>query len=448
METNNRDGFASKFGVLVAAAGSAVGLGNLWRFPYIVGQYGGAAFIIIYLLFMALLCLPVMLSEFAIGRRSGRNAIGAFDILAPRTGWKGIGILGVITSFVILGFYSVVGGWTLSYIARSCTPGFLQQDPGAYLDIFGSMTAAPVEPALWTLGFILLTALIVAGGIKNGIERYSKILMPMLFVIVLVLAARAVTLDTEMKGVKFLFTPDFSKISGEGILAALGQAFFSLSLGMGCMITYGSYIPKSNNLVKTSLGVMGTDLLFAILAGMAVIPAVFAFGIAPGQGPGLVFVTFPEIFAQLPFGNLLSFIFFILLAIAALTSSISLFEVIVAYLVDEKHLSRRLSVLLMSLLVGAVAIVASLSEGILSSFTIFGKCFFDLFDYLSSNILLPIGGILVSLFAGWYMKPADLKDELGSALHPLLFNILLFILRFISPLAIAVIFIYSMGWLG
>ncbi len=446
-QQSNRDGFSSKFGVLVAAAGSAVGLGNLWRFPYLVGQHGGAAFILIYVFFLLVICLPILLSEFTIGRRSGRNAIGAFEVLAPRTAWKSIGIVGVLTSFIILGFYSVVGGWTVAYIAKSFSPDFLHRLPGAFRDVFNGLTAAPVEPALWSIGFILLTAMVVAGGIKNGIERYSKILMPLLFVIVTVLAVRSLTLDTEMQGVRFLFAPDFSKITADAVLAALGQAFFSLSLGMGCMITYGSYIQKSNNLVKTSFQVMGTDLLFAMLAGLAVIPAVFAFGIAPGQGPGLVFVTFPEIFAQLPLGNILSIIFFILLAIAALTSSISLFEVIVAYLVDEKRLRRLFAVTLVATAVGAIAVLASLSEGVLSGLTVGGKNFFNLCDYLSSNILLPSGGILIALFVGWYMRPADVKDELtnGGALRLPLFKTLLFLLRFLSPAAILLVLLYSLG---
>ncbi len=443
---SSRDGFASKFGVLVAAAGSAVGLGNLWRFPYMVAENGGAAFIIIYILFMVVLCLPVMLAEFVIGRRSRRDAVGAFDVLAPRTPWKTIGVMGVIASFVILAFYCVVGGWTLSYIFNSFSPSFLTHTEADYANLFHALVASPLQPVLWALLFILFTALVVAGGVKNGIERYSKILMPMLFVIVVLLAVRSLTLDTEMKGLRYLFTPDFSKVTPDVVLGALGQAFFSLSIGMGCMITYGSYVPKSNNLLTTSWSVMGTDLLFALLSSLAVIPAVFAFGIPPGEGPGLVFVTFPEIFAKLPLGNLLSIVFFVLLAIAALTSSISLFEVITAYLVDARRFSRRKAVWLVGIAIGVIGSIASLSQGILSSFTLLGRNFFSMCEDLSSNIMLPVGGILISLFVGWYMKPADVKDELSNdgALRVGLFNVVLFILRYLAPAAILVILLYGL----
>jgi len=443
-----RDGFSSKFGVLVAAAGSAVGLGNLWRFPYMVGENGGSAFIIIYILLMVVLCMPVMVAEFMVGRRAKRDVMGAFDVLAPRTPWKGIGVLGLTAALVILGFYCVVGGWTLAYMSNSVVPSFLSQTE-TYANSFQNLIAAPVQPLLWCFLFILLTALVVIGGVKNGIERYSKILMPVLFVMVMVLAVRALTLDTEMKGLKFLFQPDFSKVNGNTFLAALGQAFFSMSIGMGAMITYGSYIPKNSNLVKTSYGVMSTDLLFSLLAGLAVIPAVFAFGISPSEGPGLVFVTFPEIFSKLPLGNILSLIFFVLLGIAALTSSISLFEVLVAYLVDARRLSRRKAVGLVTCIVCVLGTLASLSMGTLKHLTIFGKNFFDCCDSLSANILLPLGGLFICLFVGWYMKPADVRDELtnGGTIRVPLFNAILFILRYATPIAILMIFASGMGWI-
>ncbi len=446
---NSRDGFASKFGVLVAAAGSAVGLGNLWRFPYMVGENGGSAFILVYIFFMVVLCMPVMIAEFVIGRRSGRDVVGAFDVLAPRTAWKSIGVLGVIAALIILGFYCVVGGWTLAYIANSFMPSFLTQTETGYAGTFHHLMASPIQPLIWCLFFILLTALVVIGGVKNGIERYSKILMPMLFVMVIVLAVRALTLDTEMKGLKFLFHPDFSKLNGDVLLAALGQAFFSLSIGMGAMITYGSYIPKSGNLMKTSWWVMSTDVIFALLASLAVIPAVFAFNISPGQGPGLVFITFPEIFSKMPLGNVLSVIFFILLAVAALTSAISLFEVLVAYLVDARRFSRRKAVVVVASVVCIMGVLASLSLGVLSSITVIGRNFFSCCEDLSSNIMLPVGGLLIALFVGWYMKPADVRNELSNngTLRVPLFNAVLFILRYATPIAILLIFASSVGWI-
>jgi len=440
---HSRDGFSSKFGVLMAAAGSAVGLGNLWRFPNMVAENGGAAFIIIYILLMVAICLPVMLAEFVVGRRAQRDAVGAFDVLAPRTPWKSIGIMGVLASFVILAFYCVVGGWSLAYIFKSFFPSFFVPSSDgtyAYADTFEALQTSPVAPVLWGLLFVAITALVVAGGIKNGIERYSKILMPLLFVMVIVLAVRSLLLDTKMEGLHYLFSPDFGKVTPDTVLSALGQAFFSLSIGMGCMITYGAYVPKSNNLMKTSLGVTGTDFTFALLASLAVIPAMAAFGILGTEGenyagPGLVFITFPEIFAEFPLSNLLAIIFFVLLLIAALTSSISLFEVIVAYLKNTLRFSRRKVVLLVG---GCIAVVSTLAA--LSQF------FFKACDYLSANIMLPVGGILISLFVGWYMKPAHVKDELsnGGTIRVPLMNVLLFILRFLAPAAILAILLYGL----
>ncbi|MDR2963337.1 MAG: sodium-dependent transporter [Bacteroidales bacterium] len=444
-----RDGFASKFGVLVAAAGSAVGLGNLWRFPYMVGENGGSAFLLIYLFFMIVLCLPVLIAEFVIGRRAQRDVIDAFNVLAPRSAWKGIGIAGLCAALVILGFYCVVGGWTLAYIGKSIfsLPTTLPGD--YYAGTFTSLITSPVQPLVWCALFIALNAFVVSSGVKNGIERYSKILMPILFVMIVVLAIRAITLDSDMKGLRFLFQPDFSKVTGATFLAALGQAFFSLSIGMGAMITYGSYIPKDSHLVKTSIGVMSTDMLFSLLAGLAVIPAVFAFGISPAQGPGLVFVIFPEIFSKMPMGYVLEILFFTLLAIAALTSSISLFEVLVAWLVDAKKLSRRVAMACVTVVVGVLSILASLSLGMLPNISLFGKNLFNFFDSFSSNILLPLGGLFICLFVGWRMKPADVRDELtnsGNIRLPL-FGCFRFILRYITPIAIAVIFASGMGWL-
>jgi NSS family neurotransmitter:Na+ symporter len=445
----SRGGFSGKFGVFVAAVGSAVGLGNLWRFPYLVGENGGAAFIILYICFMAAFCLPVLIAEFVIGRRANRDVMGVFEVLAPRTPWKGIGVLGLAAALVILGFFCVIGGWTLAYTVNSLFPSLLAQPEATYTNAFQTLVESPVQPLFWTLLFIVMTALVVTGGVKNGIEKSCKILMPLLFVIVIILAIRALTLDTEMKGLKFLLQPDFSKVNGNTFLAALGQSFFSLSIGMGAMITYGSYTPKSTDITKTSAWVMSTDVVFSIIASLAVIPAVFAFGIAPGQGTGLVFITFPEIFSQLPFGNILSVIFFVLLAIAALTSAISLLEVLVAYLVDARGMSRRKAVTLMSLVACVLSVLASLSFGLLSPVKIFGKNFFESFDALSANILLPLGGFFICLFVGWYMKPADVRDELtnGGTIRVPFFNALLFVLRYVAPIAILLIFASSMGWL-
>jgi len=449
MSDLKRDGFGSRFGVLVAVAGSAVGLGNLWRFPYMVGNNGGAAFIILYLAFVILLCLPIMFSEFIIGRRTQSNVFGAISKLAPRSPFLSIGVISVVASICIMSFYSVVGGWTLEYIIKSFSPDFLTSSSISLESQFKEASTSSLIPIATHLTFLGLSALIVVAGIKNGIEKYSKILMPVLFFLVMLLAIRSVTLEGSAAGVKFLFYPDFSKITGATLIAALGQAFFSLSLGMGCIITYGSYVKKNENLFKVSLMTVAADTGFAILAGLAVMPAVFAFGISPGQGPSLVFITLPQIFGQLPFGNIISTAFFIILLIAAITSSISLLEVIVAYFTEELKLTRKAGVLIAFAIIGVFGTLSSLSNGVLSDVTIFGKTFFDLFDYTSSNILLPVGGLLVVLFVGWRMKKADVLDELtngGSiAIKGFILKWVMFTIKFLAPIAIALVLLSSIG---
>lgn len=449
MSVNKRDGFGSRFGVLVAVAGSAVGLGNLWRFPYLVGNNGGAAFIIMYLAFVIVLCLPIMFSEFIIGRRTQSNAFGAIKKLAPKSIWLLIGVISVAASISIMSFYSVVGGWTIEYIVNSFSSDFLTSNNNLLNSKFNDFVSSPIKPLIQHLIFLGLSAMIVVAGIKNGIEKYSKILMPGLFVLVLLLAIRSLTLDGASEGVKFLFYPDFSKLQGDSILAALGQAFFSLSLGMGCIITYGSYVKKEENLLKISLMTAFADTGFAILAGLAVMPAVFAFGISPSEGPSLVFITLPQIFAQLPFGNILSIIFFIILLVAAITSAISLLEVIVAYMTEELKFTRRNAVIISFLIIGFLGSLSSLSEGVLSDFKIFGKTIFDTFDFMSSNVFLPIGGLLVVLFVGWKMASKDVKDELSSGgairLNGVLFGGIMFIIKFIAPIAISVVLLNSLG---
>ena len=447
MANIERDGFGSRFGVLVAVAGSAVGLGNLWRFPYMVGNNGGAAFIILYLVFVILLCLPIMFSEFVIGRRTQSNAFGAIKKIAPKSGWLSIGVISVVASICIMSFYSVVGGWTLEYIFKSFSSDFLTSDSSSLANQFSGFSQSSFLPVAMHLLFLTLSALIVVAGVKNGIEKYSKILMPMLFVLVLLLAIRSLTLDGAGAGVKFLLYPDFSKITGETMLAALGQAFFSLSLGMGCIITYGSYVNRKENLFKISFMSAFADTGFAILAGLAVMPAVFAFGISPGQGPSLVFITLPQIFAQMPFGNVISIAFFFILLIAAITSAISLLEVVVAYFTEELKMTRKVAVVVTFVIIGIFGTFSSLSQGPLSDVTIFGKTFFDLFDYASSNVLLPVGGLLVVLFVGWRMKRADVLDELTSggtvALRKSLFNGIMLVIKFLAPIAISIVLLNS-----
>lgn len=441
----SRENFGNRFGVLVAMAGSAVGLGNLWRFPYLVGTNGGAAFIILYLVFVFLLCLPVMYSEFIIGRRSGANAIGAFKKLAPGSKWGVVGLLGVLSSISILAFYSVVGGWTIDYIIKAASFTFHTTDTVALEHIFQESVSSTYEPLLYLSIFLALTSLVVLAGVKKGIEKYTKIMMPVLFVLVIIVAVRSVTLPNSAEGLAFLFKPDFSKVTSTTIFEALGQAFFSLSLGCGCIITYGSYVKKDENIIKTSAMTSVADTLFAIIAGLAIMPAVFAFGISPGEGPGLVFVTLPRIFAQIPFGQILAIVFFFILFIAAITSSISLLEVVVAYMNEEFKLKRLTSVLICFVFLLVLGSLCSLSQGDLANVKIFGLNFFDLFDSLSANILMPLGGLLVVLFVGWRMGKSNFIDEVtnggAAGMKQWFVNFTYFSIRYLAPVVIAIIMV-------
>ena len=437
-----RDNFGSRFGALMAIIGSAVGLGNLWKFPYMAGNNGGAAFIIIYLGFTVLLCLPLMLGEFIIGRRSQANVIGAFRKLAPKTPWFLTGVIGVAAAFFILSFYSVVGGWTLEYVFSSIGNNITDSEQH-----FNTFIKSPVRPLLFLFVFMGITTFIVLSGVKNGIEKYSKILMPMLFIMIIILAVRSVTLPGATAGIEFLLKPNFSAINGNVILNALGQGLFSLSLGMGCMITYGSYFNKRENLTKLSIITISADTLFALIAGVAILPAVFALGFKPDVGPGLVFITLPKVFEMMPGGMVFAVIFFIILAVAALTSAISLLEVVVAYISEELKHSRKKATWIASLSITALGVLCSLSQGLLSDIKLFGNNIFDLFDKISSNILMPFGGLLIVLFVGWAMRRKDVYNELsnGNAMKLKMFGLFIFLLKFFAPVAIAVIFLNQIG---
>ena len=438
-----RDEFSGFFGVLVATVGSAVGLGNLWRFPYLVGQNGGAAFILIYLAFVLIICMPIIVSEFIIGRRTQANTVKAFQILAPGTPWSLVGVMGVIAALAILAFYTVVGGWTFDYLVRSVMYIFSKPDVTSLEQQFTQMVTSPVRPIVWTVLFMGVNAFIVMCGIKKGIEKYSRIMMPVLFLMVLILVARSLTLEGASAGLQFLFKPDFSKINTKVVLAALGQAFFSLSLGMGCLITYGSYIPKNENLNKLAFTTGIADMLFAVLAGLAIMPAVFAFGVSPEEGPGLVFIVLPRIFAQIPLGNVFAVLFFAILLIAAITSVISLMEVVTAYVTERFKMKRKVAVALISVFVTVCASFSSLSQGVLAHVKIFGKSIFDFFDHLSANILLPLGGFFIVIFMGWYLKKEVVYDEYTNkgTLKGTLFSMSYFILRYVAPVAIAAVFL-------
>ncbi len=448
--TELRESFGSRIGVIAAAAGSAIGLGNIWRFPYVTGENGGGAFLLVYLAFVIFIGVPVMLSEFVIGRRSQRNPVGAFKKLAPRTAWPLIGFIGITAAFTILAFYTTVSGWTLEYLYLSFVNGFGTAKKAELSTQFSNFVADGYRPLFWQLVFMLLTAYIVLKGIKNGIEKYTKILMPMLFLIIMLLVIRSVTLPNSYAGLVFLFKPDFSKITADVVIQALGQSFFSLSIGMGTLITYGSYINKKDQLGTTAISVSLADTLIAVLAGVAIFPAVFAFGIAPESGPSLVFITLPMIFSQMTGGQFFEIIFFILLAIAALTSTISVLEVVVAYLAEELKMSRKKATILASVSISILGILCTLSQGPLPELRIAGYSLFDALEKSSANIFLPIGGLFIVLFVGWKMKKEDVFDEITNqnTLKGRFKIIYLLIIRFAAPVAIALVFLNGLGIFG
>lgn len=433
-----RETWGSRFGFIMAAAGSAVGLGNIWRFPYLTGENGGSAFIIIYLCCIALIGLCIMTAEFAVGRRSGLAAVGAYKSISNK--WSFAGALGVLSGFFIMGFYPVVGGWSLAYIAKSLT-GLLSA-PEAIGDAFGAFISAPVEPLVWMVIYLAVNVFIVARGIKGGIEKAGKVMMPLLYVLLALIIIKTISLPGAGGGLSFLFTPDWSKVTGQTFMAALGQAFFSLSLGMGCMITYGSYLNKQEKLPNNALIVTFMDTSVALLAAIAIFPALFAFGMEPAQGPGLVFVVLPSVFAQMgAIGSVFSAIFFLLLFIAALTSSVSLLEVVVAYLIDQHGVARKKAVYITSAIMGVMCILSSLSMGVMSEVKFLGVGAFDFFDILTDKIFLAIGGMLLSICVGWFMKKEDLKDELtnGGTIEFKAFELWYTLIKYVIPVAIALV---------
>ncbi len=449
-EQPNRENFGSKLGVIAAAAGSAVGLGNIWRFPYVAGENGGGAFLLVYIGFVILIGVPVMLSEFVIGRRSQRDPVGAFKTLAPKTAWPLVGFIGITAAFTILAFYTTVAGWTLEYLYLSFINGFGKAEKAELSTQFSSFVSDGLRPVFWQMIFMAMTAFIILKGVKNGIEKYTKIMMPMLLIILLFLVVRSVTLPNSAEGLKFLFQPDFSKIGAQAILQALGQAFFSLSIGMGTLITYGSYINKKDILSNTAISVSLIDTIVAILAGIAIFPAVFSFGIAPEAGPSLVFITLPMIFSQMSGGQFFEIIFFILLAIAALTSTISVLEVVVAYLAEELKMNRKKATIIAAGSISVLGILCTLSQGPLPELKIAGLSLFDVLDKSSANIFLPLGGFFIVVFVGWVMQKQQVFDEItnNNSLAGRFRHIYFWIIRFIAPIAIALVFLNGLGLFG
>lgn len=453
-----RENFGSKIGAVLAAAGSAVGLGNVWRFPIETGQNGGAAFIIIYVICILLLGLPIMISEFLIGRYTHANTAGAFRIVSNGSPWKWVGRMGIFTGWFILCYYVVVGAWTMHYTFLSVTNAFHEVPAKEYGDIFDNFVAHPWFPTVWLFVFIGVIHYVITRGVQSGIEKSAKLMMPTLFLITIFLAVCSVSLPGASKGLEFLLKPDWSKVDSTTVLDAMGQAFYSLSLAMGCLCTYASYFDKKTPLAKSAVNVSIIDTLIAIMAGFIIFPSVFNIGMNPnemGVGAGLTFVSLPNVFQQ-ALGNgsflavVFSSLFYFLLFVAALTSAISLHEVATAYVTEEFNMTRKKGATLVTATVLVLGTICSLSFGPLSGVTLFDRSIFSLFDDFSGRILLPLGGMLISIFAGWVLDRKLYRDELSNQgdLKTPYFKMLVFSLRYIAPLAIGLVFLDQLGAFG
>jgi len=456
--TKTRDTFTTRLGVIAATLGSAVGLGNIWKFPSMTGTNGGAAFVLLYVVCTFLVGLPVMICEHAIGRRARTDAIGSLKRLAPGTAWWLVGAVGVLAAFFIMAFYTEVAGWVFAYIVQAIVSMFqgsagalATSDPAATTQVFTTLVTNPwISLVLqWiVLGWV---GAIIAAGVSRGIERVTRRLLPILFVLLVVVCIRSLTLPGAGEGLRFLFQPDWSAITPAVVLAAMGLSFFKLSVGMGTMITYGSYFREDQNIPVTGARVMLSDLLVSMLAGIAIFPAVFAFGFEPSAGPALLFITIPAVFASMPGGAFFMVLFFVLAAIAATGAMVSLAEVPVAYLSERRGWSRSRATILTMVLLAVVGSTAALSSSTLANFKILGKTMFDLFDYVSSNIMLPLGGIFICLFVGWQWGYEDLKAALsnnGTVYNHRFVNVFRGVVKFVSPVAIALVLLSQLGLLG
>ena len=454
MSKLKRVSFGSQLGVILATAGSAVGLGNVWRFPYMTGQNGGAVFIIIYVVCVLLLGIPCMISEFIVGRHGQANTARAYRKMAGGRPWAIIGYMGVLTGFLITGYYAVVAGWCGQYIWASLI-GHMSGSPEYFQEYFASLSSNPVKPVLWTVIMLVLTYLIIEKGVRDGIERASKVMMPTLFILLLVIVVASCMLPGAEKGIDFLFKPDFSKINSDVFLAALGQAFYSLSIAMGCLCTYASYFSKDTNLTGSAVQIGVIDSMVAILAGLMIFPAAFAVGVNPDSGASLVFITLPNVFQQafsgVPMlGYVISLVFFALLTLAALTSLISLHEVSTAFLHEELVITRKKAAFVVTVTTIVIGALCSLSLGAVDGLAVLGKPLFDCFDFVTGQVFLPIVGFLTCIFIGWAVPHQVVHDEFTNwgTLRGRFFHLYLFLVKYICPLAILVIFLHQLGLLN
>ena len=447
--SEERVNFGSKIGVILATAGSAVGLGNIWRFPYMTGENGGAAFIIIYILCVIVLGIPCMIGEFIIGRHGASNTARAYTRLAKGTRWKWIGYLEVLTGFLITGYYAVVSGWCLNYIYAALM-GELKGDPAFITAYFEAFSNAPIRPVVWTIIIFGITHFVIVHGVRNGIEKASKLMMPTLFVLLLVIVVAACLLPGASKGMDFLLKPDFSKLTGDVFLGALGQCFYSLSIAMGCLCTYASYFSRQTNISKAAVQIGLIDLLVAVLAGLMIFPAAFSVGISPDSGPSLIFITLPNVFNQAfsgfpVIGWLVALMFYALLSLAALTSLISLHEVNTTFFYEELHISRKTGAWIVTVACCLIGAVCSVSIGQKAHMSVFGMDLFDLFDFVTGQLMLPVCGMLMCLFMGWYVPKQIIKDELTNwgTLRFSCYHLFIFAMRFVCPLCILAIVLHQ-----
>lgn len=448
---NNRGNFGSRIGLVLATAGSAVGLGNIWRFPFTTGQNGGAAFIIIYIICILMLGLPGMISEFIIGRHAATNAVRAYGVISGKRVWRVVGVMGILCSTIILGFYSVVAGWCLQYLYASVA-GQIKGNSDYVARYFTEFSSDIAMPVVWAMVFIIITHFVIVKGVRKGIEKASKLMMPTLFVLLLIIVVASCMLPNAISGIKFLFYPDFSKLSSNVMLEALGQAFFSLSLGTACLCTYSSYFSKRTNLVNAALQIALIDTLIAVLAGLMIFPAAFSVGVKPDAGPSLIFITLPNVFQQafasMPLvGYVISILFYALLALAALTSTISMHEIGTAFFHEELKRPRRHAAWIVTITAIMIAIVSSLSCGAYPQLTVFGMPVMDFFDFLTANILLPAGALLTCIYVGWVVPRSTVMTEFTNR-HTVcikLFPAFLFMVRFVCPICITLVFLHQFG---
>lgn len=439
---STRDVFASRLGILAATLGSAVGLGNIWKFPALTGQNGGASFLLLYILATIIVGLPVMIAELTLGRKARTNSVTTFSKLAPGTAWWLIGVSGVTSAVLILGFYSDVAGWVLDYIVKAVSGNVNTTDPKEAAAIFSNMVSSPVEPVIWQWVVLGGTALIISKGASKGIEKVTRVLLPLLFVLLIVVCIRSVTLPNAMEGLRFLFMPDFSRVDGTVVLTALGLAFFKLSLGMSIMLTYGSYFRDDVNIPFMATRVVVLDLIVSMLAGIAIFPAVFAFGFEPTAGPSLLFMTIPAVFASMPGGYFFTVIFFFLSGIATVGAILSLLEAVVAFISEGLNIDRKITAFGTAIFLGLFGLPATLSTGVWEHIKVFGMTFFDFYDFLSSNLLMPLGGIAICLFIGYVLNKESFVNALsndGALNNQWLGRGIVSLCRFVTPALILII---------